>query len=210
MRVLIVDDEALVADLISDYVRNDDRVRKVFCKYDSTNVLESIEENNIDMIFLDLYMPNLIGFEILAEIRNKYEDMKVVILSSHFQTKFINKAMQLKANGFLSKSINKNEISSTLDSLSMGKVYLCKECYKELDLNKMKEANPKISISEHLTPREIEVLELIVEGQSSNQIGENLFISKETVETHKKHLYEKFGVNKVTQLVRLAIENNVI
>jgi len=210
MRVLVADDEVLVADLISDFLENDERVDKVFSIYNPDEIINSIEEKAVDLIFLDLYMPNLVGMDILAEIKEKYKEIKVIILSSHFQAKYINKALSLGANGFLSKSINKREIKSTLDNILGNKIYLCKECYRELDLNKMHEQNPKISFKELLTSRELEVLEQLVGGKSSTQIGELLFISKDTVETHKKHLYEKFDVKKITQLVKIAIENDLV
>jgi DNA-binding NarL/FixJ family response regulator len=210
MRVLVADDEVLVADLISDFLENDERVGKVFSIYNPDEILNAIKENSIDLVFLDLYMPNLVGMDILSEIKEKYPKKNVIILSSHFQAKYINKALGLGANGFLSKSINKSEIKNTLDNILTGKIYLCKECYRELDLNKMHEQNPKISFKELLTAREEEVLEQLVEGKSSTEIGELLFISKDTVETHKKHLYEKFNVKKITQLVKIALENDLV
>lgn len=110
----------------------------------------------------------------------------------------------------MSKSINKTEISRTLEYLQQDKIYLCTECYRELDLERMHEHNPKLNIKKLLTKREIEVLAEIVNGLKGQEIGDKLFVSKETVETHKKNLYEKFGVKKITQLVKIAVENNVI
>lgn len=210
MKILVLDDQMLVADLISDYLKEDPRTSEIFSKYDANGVSDFIKINSIDLVFLDLYMPNLIGFEILEELRKEFDDLKVVILSSHFQAKYIKKALNLKANGFLSKSINKSEIQKTLDSIEQNKVYLCPECYEELNLNSIKEDNPKISLKALITERELEVLKLIADGLSSNLIGEKLFISKDTVETHKKNLYEKFGVKKVTLLVKMAVENEII
>ncbi len=210
MRVLVADDQELVADLISDFLENEERVDKVFSSYKPEEILNSIEKNNIDLVFLDLYMPNLVGMSILENIKEKYPECRVIILSSHFGAKNINKALRIGANGFLSKSINKNEIKNTLECIAGGRIYLCKECYRELDLHKMREHNPKISFKELLTSRELEVLAKLVEGKSSAQIGGLLFISKDTVETHKKNLYEKFGVKKITQLVKIAVENSIV
>jgi len=210
LKVLVVDDELLVADLISDYLRSDETVSEVHKLSNGDGLIEFIRTNGIDLVFLDLYMPNLVGFDLLEMIRKEFEDVKVAILSSHFQSKNIKKALDLKANAYLSKSINKNEIFKTLDHIQQDKIYLCSECYRELDLNKINESNSKFNVKTLLTKREIEVLAEIVNGLSSQQIGDILFISKETVETHKKHLYEKFGVKKVTQLVKMAVENNIV
>lgn len=210
MKILVIDDETLVADLISDYLKQDSRTSEIFSKYDTNGIEEFIEKNSIDLVFLDLYMPNLVGFDILEKLRDKFPDLKVAILSSHFQAKYIKKALNLKVNGYLSKSINKSEIQSTLDSVLQNKVYLCPECYKELDLNAISETNPKLSLKDLITSRELEVLKLIAAGLSASAIGVKLFISKETVETHKKNLYEKFGVKKATLLVKIAVENNLI
>lgn len=79
-----------------------------------------------------------------------------------------------------------------------------------MNLNSIRESNPKFALKSLITERELEVLKLIADGLSSSSIGEKLFISKETVETHKKNLYEKFGVKKVTLLVKLAVENEII
>lgn len=210
MKVLVVDDENLVSDLVTDYLKSLGVVSEVFQKNDSVGVVDFIKINSIDLVFLDLYMPQLVGFDILTDIRNNLQDVKVVILSSHFQAKYIQKALDLKANAFLSKSINKSEISKTLEYIAEGKIYLCPECYREIELSKMKVNNDKFNINELITNREVEILKEIANGLSSQEIGDKLFISKTTVETHKKNLYEKFGVSKITQLVKVAVENNVI
>jgi DNA-binding NarL/FixJ family response regulator len=210
MKVLVVDDESLVSDLVTDYLKSLGVVSEVFQKNDISGIEEFIKINSVDLVFLDLYMPQLVGFDILKEIRDNLEDIKVVILSSHFQAKYIQKALDLKANAFLSKSINKSEISKTLEHIAEGKIYLCSECYREIELSKMKMNNDKFNISELITNREVEILREIANGLSSQEIGDKLFISKTTVETHKKNLYEKFGVSKITQLVKVAVENNVI
>lgn len=106
MKILVVDDEALVADLISDFLKEDKRTSEIFSKYNESGIIEFIDQNSIDLVFLDLYMPNLVGFDILEQIRKHNEKIKVVILSSHFQAKNIKKALALNANGYLSKSIN--------------------------------------------------------------------------------------------------------
>jgi len=210
MKVLVLDDEALVADLISDYIKSIDKTIEVLQTLANTDLIRFIEINSINLIFLDLYMPNLIGFDILKEVKSIFPNIKVVILSSHFQAKNIEKALELGANGYLSKSISKREILTTFDYLAQNKIYLCTECYRELNFAQLKELNPKFNIKEVLTKREIEVLSEIVDGCSTSQIAERLFISQHTVESHKKNLYEKFGVRKVTQLVKLAVENNII
>jgi DNA-binding NarL/FixJ family response regulator len=210
MRVLVVDDEVLVTDLISDYLKNAGVVSDVYQMTQVNDINAFIRTNSVDLVFLDLYMPNLVGFDILKQIRDEFADVRVVILSSHFEAKNIKKALELKANGYLSKSINKSEILKTLEYLEQDKIYLCTECYRELDLEKMHESNPKFNIKKLLTKREIEVLAEIVAGLTSQEIADKLFVSKETIETHKKHLYEKFAVKKITQLVKIAVENNIV
>jgi DNA-binding NarL/FixJ family response regulator len=210
MKVLILDDEKLVADLISDYLSKVDFVSEVLQTNDYHTINSYISSNSIDLLFLDLYMPNFVGLDVLESIRNSEIDVKVIVLSSHFQAKNINRALELGANGYLSKSINKAEIIKAIEHIRQGTIYLCSECYKELNLQQLNLINPRFNFKDLLTKREIDILKEIVEGLSSQAMADKLFISKETVETHKKHLFEKFGVNKSTQLVKLAVENGVI
>jgi response regulator of citrate/malate metabolism len=85
MKVLVIDDEILVTDLISDYLKSTEAVSEVYQMTQASDINTFIRNNSIDLVFLDLYMPNLIGFDILKQIRDEFSEIKVVILSSHFK-----------------------------------------------------------------------------------------------------------------------------
>lgn len=217
MKVLVVDDERLSGTLISEYLKNDDRVSSVEYSDDTENLLNKIGGDNIDLVFLDLFMPNdiqisdLIGLELLKQIKTKYKEVKVVILSSHYEYKLIEKAEKYGCDGYLSKNITLDKLNDAITQIGNGRVYYCQEC-KHVRMNQYESPSNvdyemiKVKISQ----RQIEILKLLELGKNLKEIAHELGISTNTVEFHKKNLFKMFGQNKVTAIVSIAIRNNII
>lgn len=209
MEVLVVDDEKLVSSLIVEQLKTIQTIKKIFFD-DGNDVISKINDYKIRLVFLDLYLPELKGFDLLKKIKENNDNTKVIILSSHFDNNYIDKALSLGANGYLSKNIIIDEIEKSIEYVIAGKIYLSADCknysiIKEMDF--VKDVN---RLKEELSSRELEVLVLISDGLNSNEIAEKLYVSKNTVDFHKKSLFKKFGTNKATKIVKIATNYNII
>lgn len=210
MNVLVLDDEKLIGTLISDYLGEDPRFDKIHWSKDHLNSIKLIDELKISLAFLDLFMPNLAGLELIKDIRSYNQDIKIIVLSSHFDSNKIDKAIENGCNAFLNKNCSTEELKKSIDFVLQGKMFLSSDCknsrYYE---NQDNREDPKL-ISDSLSERELEVLKHLSEGLNSTEIADKLFISKNTVDFHKKSLFRKFGTSKATKIVKIATKNNII
>ena len=210
MNLLVIDDEKLVGSLVTSYLADVKEIHNVFWVKNVEDINKTIKKNNIKIVFLDLYLPKLEGFEVLKNLKSQFKDIKIIILSSYFDKSYITRAIDLGANGYLNKNINPIELKKSIDYVVDDRLYLCSECkqYKILD-DDSNEINPT-ELKNSLSTREIEVLQLISEGHNSNEIADKLFITVSTVDFHKKSLFMKFGTNKSTKMVKIAVTHNII
>lgn len=210
MNVLVLDDEKLVGTLITDYLKDDVRISGVHYSNYHERILDLINELKISILFLDLFMPDLVGLDIITKVKEHNKNIKIIILSSHFDAKFINKAVDNGCDAYLNKNCSTEELILSVDFALEGKLFLSSDCkhskYFKYEVNY---EDPK-KIGDSLSERELDVLKLISDGHNSSEIADKLFISKNTVDFHKKSLLRKFGTNKATKMVKIASKNNII
>jgi len=210
MNILVIDDEKMVAMLVTDYLKNDGRVDEIFYLGDYTQTLEVIEKKNISIVLLDLFMPSLVGLDILKSIKEKFKNVFVIIVSSHFESHLIDKAISQGCNAYTNKNIEPSKFSNIIDVILSGKLYLSPDCKHSQHYFYEKTRIDTRAIKDSLSKREIEILNFISEGMNSEEIANRLFISKNTVEFHRKSLFKKFDTNKSTKMVKIASQNNII
>ncbi len=208
MRILIADDEKIITDLVSDLLTVSGNHIKV--TNDSNSVLGLVESNNFDLVLLDMFFPNQEGIDLLIDISKSKSNPPVMFLSSNFNPILIRRAFDNGATGYITKSSSKEELQEAIQIVAEGGKYICKATTKLLLKDAMNEEISEMSLKDKLTPREIEILKLVAEGLTANEIAEVLFISVKTVETHKSNMMEKFETNKIIKLVKIAFENNII
>jgi DNA-binding NarL/FixJ family response regulator len=208
MNILIADDEKIITDLVSDSLI--DKGKLVTVTNDSNSVLGLVDSNNYDLVMLDMFFPNQQGIELLIDIKKSKSNPPVMFLSSNFNPAIIRRAFDNGAQGYITKSAGKEELHEAIEKVVAGGKYLCKTTTKLLLKDAMNDEITEMSLKDKLTPREVEVLKLVAEGLTANEIAEVLFISVKTVETHKSNMMEKFETNKIIKLVKIAFENNII
>lgn len=208
MNILIADDEKIITDLVSDSLI--DTGKLVTVTNDSNSVLGLVVSTDFDIVLLDMFFPNQEGIELLIDIKKSKSNPPVMFLSSNFNPTLIRRAFDNGAHGYITKSAGKEELHEAIDKVSAGGKYLCKTTTKLLLKDAMNDEITEMSLKDKLTPREVEVLKLVAEGLTANEIAEVLFISVKTVETHKSNMMEKFETNKIIKLVKITFENNII
>lgn len=168
-------------------------------------VLAILAATPIDIVVLDIGMPELDGYETVLKMKQLYPDTKVIILSLHKEEKYINKLIKAGVAGYIIKDRGSEELVLAINKVAAGREYFDEEV-KEITFKSVqnKSAGPEREI--RFTSREIEILHLIAEGYSSKEIGKKLHIESSTVETHRKNLLSKLELPNSKHLIKYAIE----
>jgi DNA-binding NarL/FixJ family response regulator len=155
---------------------------------------------------LDINLPDISGIDLCKKIHKEFPEIKIIGISTFSERSYISRMIENGASGYLIKSASANEIAEAIDTVLLGKIYLSvsmEHIAKPLSI--MRSDNLPA-----LTKREKEVLQLISEGLTNNQIAEKLFISPLTVDSHRKNLLTKLDVNNTASLIKLAVQNGLI
>jgi DNA-binding NarL/FixJ family response regulator len=202
--LLIADDHTLfnegVKQLLSDHY---EIVAQV---YDGKEVLPTIHLKNPDVILLDINLPSINGFDLAEEIKRSFESLKIIFLSMYDETKFIEQSQQLQVHGYMLKHSTKEELTISIESVLAGTIYYDPKLKKsQTNLHHDDFFVKQFS----LTPREIEIIKLIKTGMDTAKIAEKLFLSEETIKSHRKNIYFKLNINKVAELIAFADKNGI-
>jgi DNA-binding NarL/FixJ family response regulator len=165
-----------------------------------------LKENTIDVILLDINLPDISGIDLCKKIHKEFPAIKILGISTFSERSYISRMIENGASGYLIKSASANEIAEAIDTVLKDKMYLSVS---------MEHIAKPLSIipSDNLpalTKREKEILQLISEGFTNHQIAEKLFISPLTVDSHRKNLLTKLNVNNTASLIKLAVQNGLV
>lgn len=168
------------------------------------DAIEQIKQNEPAIVVTDINMPEVSGIELAAKIKKEFPQVKVIAMSTFKERSYISQMIQQGASGYLVKSASKEEIEEAILSVYEGRLYM------SLDINMTHAEKQEIKDVPVLSSREKEVLQLIADGLTNPQIAEKLFLSMHTVDSHRKNLLTKFGVNNTAGLIKLAAKNNLV
>lgn len=174
--------------------------------------LEIIDNIKVDLVFMDINMPGLNGFETTKKALEKKENLRIIAMSANNDIASINKMLLSGAIGYLEKDVDYDEIHEAIISISEGKNYFSNNVLIKLTKNagKLIKSKKGKREKEKLSKREFEVLELISKGLSNIQIAEELHLSERTIEKHKENLYLKTNTENALNLVLYAFRYNIV
>lgn len=172
-------------------------------------LLDKIRKSPCDVVLLDVDMPVMDGLEACLALRSAHPDIKVLILSMHDDRHLIQKVMEAGAHGYILKNSGIEELSTGLEAILSGKKYFSSDLTLRLLDTQNRPAGVFSKELDILTDREIEVLKLIAAGMSNKEIGDKLFISHRTVDSHRTSLMKKLSVHNVAGLIRFAIKHRL-
>ncbi|WP_299682877.1 response regulator transcription factor [uncultured Dokdonia sp.] len=206
IRIIIADDHQLFIDGLKSLLIHQPHIEVIGEAANGVEAIQLVREHEIDIAVLDINMPELDGTEATKVIKKEFPHVKTLILTMHDESSFIRELMvELSADGYILKNRGKEEFVEALETIASGKEYLKGEVLSTL-LKGVK--TPQVQ-NIHLTNRELQVLQLIIEDHTSGEIAAKLNIAVSTVETYRRNLIEKTGVKSSIGLVKYALDNDL-
>ncbi len=206
--VLLADDHPIVRKGIRALVEMEADLKVVGEAGDGPEALAKCRELKPDVLLLDISMPGMTGLEVARLVHSEMPDTKVVLLTMHEGDEYFFQALAVGAAGYIVKGATSEEILSAIQSVRQGGLYLHPSVAKRLVGDYLQ--TKATATYDGLTQRESEVLKLIADGLTSKQIGEKLFISVTTVQTHRAHAMEKLNLHTSAELVKYAIRKGIL
>jgi len=211
IRILLADDHQVLLDGIHQLITKEKDMEVLAQARHGEEVLAKLQREKIDVVLLDINMPGKDGIEVCQDIRNRYPATKVLVLSMHTDSEHITEMLKRGANGYVSKNAAFEEIVDAIRAVYHGETYFSHEISQTVMRSMTSSIPPdEETITIRLSRREREVLNLIVEEFTTQEIADKLFISIKTVETHRKNLLTKLNARNTAGLVRIAIEKGLI
>jgi len=212
IKVFVTDDHELYLEGLCLLLKKQEGIEVVGSCLNAEDLLKNLSNHQIDILLLDVHLPDMEEEEVLKKIRQIKPDLKVLYLTMMRGTRYIHKLMKYGLQGYLLKNAGIEELKSAIQTVAGGGTYYSKE------INIMDVSNDfrntitidDKQVDEILSKREIEILKLICKEYSNAEIADKLFLSISTVETHRKNLISKLGVNNTVGLVKFAIKNKLI
>lgn len=205
-RIYLVDDHAIMRDGLRAMLEGSS-YEVVGEAANPTVALADVVRLQPDLLLLDLNLEDRSGFELLAEVQRRSLAIRTIVLTMSAQPRNVAEAMRLGASGYLLKGSPRAELLQAIDAVLQGKRHLGPEV---ADLAVQGLTNEGADPLAGLSPRERQILTLVVSGHSSPRIGEQLHLSPKTVDTYRSRIMAKLGVSDVTALVRLAVRTGLI
>ncbi|WP_298502345.1 response regulator transcription factor [uncultured Maribacter sp.] len=205
IKVVVVDDHPLVQDGLQASLAADTRIQILGSFSTGKELMKFLKTTIVNVVVLDINLPDYSGIELCSFICDTYPHVKILALSNYSDPSIIKQMLKNGAKGYLLKNVKSQELALAIKEIYNGNEYLNSEIKKIL-------ADAIFSTvgAPRLTRREKHVLQLIAAGKTTNTIAEELFISKLTVETHRKNIMKKMKVSNAAGLVKMAYEKKLI
>ncbi len=208
-RVLIADDHLLFADGVRSLLFDTSKWTVVGRAASGEEALSMLAKQEVDLLLTDISMPGISGIEVTQKAKAQYPDLKIIVLTMHSDPEIIREVMQAEAEGFILKDTEAEEFLAGIERVASGSTYYCHQAIATL-MGKPALPSTQPNALDTLTPRELEILKLICQEFSTAEIGEQLFISPRTVETHRKHIMSKTNSQTLVGLIKTAFLNGLL
>ena len=212
IKVIFVDDHAIFLNGLRLMINECSQFKVIGEASNGQQFLELLTDLNPDLVLIDIKMPMMNGADATKEAIEKYPNLKIMALTMFSDLKYLRLMAEAGARGFILKSIGKAELEFAINTVNSGKTYFSPQLLDEIAEFDPADASGKFleDLNERLTERELDVLQYIVKGLTSQEIADKLFISKRTVEGHRANLISKTATRNVVDLVIYAIRNQLV
>lgn len=209
INILLVDDHKMFVDGIKMLLENQSGIKVVAEASNGIEALKILETCEINFVVTDISMPEMNGIELTKKIKQLHPSIKVLVLSMNNDRAIVGEIMMSEAEGYILKNTGREELVNAINKISNGGTFYSNEIVKIM-MDKVKKEKQQDQELKLLSEREIEIVKLIVEENSSEEIAQKLFISKRTVDTHRTNIMDKIKVQSVVGLIKFAYRNNLV
>ena len=206
IKIMLVDDHNVVRSGLSNFLRAYDDLELVGDAKNGLDALNLCRHKKPDVILMDLMMPEMDGIEATREILKECPDIKIIAMTSFEEEALVQGVLAAGAISYLLKNVTADELATAIRAASLGKSTLSPEAAKAL----IHATRPETHPWSDLTEREMEVLNLVAEGKSNQQIAESLFLSLATVKAHVGNILSKLQVSSRSEAIAYAIKNKIV
>ena len=206
IRILIVDDHALVRSGLRNFMYAYDWLTVAGEASNGVEALAICLENAVDVVLMDMVMPEMDGAEATRRIIALGKPIKVIVLTSYFEQEMVEQALKAGATSYLLKNVSAGELAQAIQAAYAGRSMLAPEATAAL----INVARQKPGLGSDLTERELQVLKLLAQGCSNSDIAEQLNISMATVKYHLSNIFDKLGAKSRIEAVTIAIKHNLV
>ncbi|MGH1360716.1 MAG: response regulator [Burkholderiaceae bacterium] len=208
VQIFIADDHALIREGLRRILSGTDDLTVCGEAADGPGVLAGVKNEKPDVLLLDLSMPGVSGFDLIKRVRAAHPALPILVLSMHDEQQYAVRAMHAGANGYLTKEGANTQLVNAIRRVATGRPYISNAVAEQLALRSM--PGRVGALHDELSNREMQVLQLLVEGHSVSLIGQRLNVSVKTVSTHKARILGKLQISSLAELVRYAMENDLL
>ncbi len=210
VRIILADDHKLFCEGLSSMLEGQPELEVIATAPDGHAVLQLARELSPDVVIMDIGMPNLNGIEAARKIAAENPAIKTIALSMHSDKRFVVEMFKAGASAYLLKDCNFEELTGAISAVMKGNHYIspavAKVVIKDYVKNLQEEGPSAFTV---LTAREREVLQILAEGKTTNQIAAALFVSEKTVESHRRQIMSKLGIHSIAGLIKYAIREGL-
>ncbi|ROH90198.1 DNA-binding response regulator [Chryseobacterium cucumeris] len=215
IQLALIDDEQLILEGVKMLLSNEKNISVCLTADNGPDFIEDLgklsKDEFPDIALVDVQMKPMNGFELVEILKEKYPDLKIIILSSHYKTSILGYMVKLGVSAFLPKNSNKKTFIEAITMVDKNGVFFTAEDHQMLFtyMNSSAKKKSLFETEDELSEREKDVVKLICQELTNNEIGEKLFISPRTVESHRQRILEKIGAKNTVGIVIYAIVNNI-
>ncbi|WPK11679.1 response regulator transcription factor [Lysinibacillus louembei] len=210
VRILLVEDQAIVRNGLKMILEQDEALSVVAEASNGIEALTLLEQQSIDLVLLDIRMPEMNGIEATKHIRSRFPTMKILILTTFDDEEYAYQTLKDGANGFLVKSSEPKKLIASIHSVFAGGMVLQEEVAAKLVPKLLQQTIKQEEPSTNLTARELEIARFIGEGKTNKEIANELFLSVGTVKNHITHILNELQLRDRTQLAIYAVRNGLV
>lgn len=208
--VAITDDHIMIAEGLKTMLNQVEDIQIISTYHCVNDTIDGLQNIMPQILLLDINLPDGNGIHLCKQLKDQYNDLKIIALSNYEDISFIKQIIKNGANGYLLKNTDKTELINAIKAVKNNQLFLPEKLQRILLNDSLGKPTNSSFFTPTLTRREKEVLELIVKEQTTEEIAEQLFITPKTVEAHRSNLIQKLSVKNVAGLVRVALEKGLV
>ncbi|MFL0505602.1 response regulator [Ureibacillus sp. 179-F W5.1 NHS] len=212
IKILVVEDQTIVRNGLKMIIEQDDRYEIVGVASNGLEALQIVRNLHVDLVLMDIRMPEMNGIEATKKIKAQFPDMKIIILTTFDDDAYAYETLKDGANGFLLKSSEPTKLLSSIQSVMDGGLVLQEDVAAKLMPKLLKQTVSSNTPTQNipLTERELKIVKLIGEGKTNKEIANCLFLSVGTVKNHITHILQELDLRDRTQLAIYAVKKGIV